>query len=104
MSRLERLSVLASVVRGDARVLWHALRQPGSPTWLKLGVLGIVAYVVSPVDFIPDVLPVLGVVDDLVLIPMAIGFLVRRLPAGLRAEARKRAGLPAEPGETVDMR
>ena len=68
MSRLERLSVLASVVRGDARVLWHALRQPGSPTWLKLGVLGIVAYVVSPVDFIPDVLPVLGVVDDLSLI------------------------------------
>lgn len=104
MSRLKRLSMLASVVRGDARVLWHAVRHPGSPAWLKLGVVGIVAYVLSPVDLVPDVLPVLGIVDDLVLIPMAVGFLVRRLPAGLRAEARRRAGLPPEPGATVDLR
>ncbi len=101
---LKRLSILASVVRGDARVLWHALRQPGSPTWLKLGVVGILAYLVSPVDFIPDLLPVFGILDDIVLIPMAVGFLVRRLPAGLRAEARRKAGLPPEAGETVDMR
>lgn len=107
MSRFKRLSVLASVVRGDAKVLWHALRHPAAPTWLKLGVVGLVAYVLSPVDFVPDVIPFFGVVDDLVLLPLAVGFLLRRLPASVRADARRKAGLPPEPqaaGETVDMR
>jgi uncharacterized membrane protein YkvA (DUF1232 family) len=93
---LKRLSVIWSVVRGDARVLWHALRHPQSPGWLKLGVVGLVVYLVSPADLIPDVLPVVGVVDDIVLIPLAINFFLRKLPAHVRAEARRKAGLPPE--------
>ena len=81
-----------SVVRGDARLLWHALRHPRAPRWLKLGVLGIVLYLLSPVDLIPDVLPMLGVVDDLVLVPLAIRWLLSRLPADVRADAEVRTG------------
>jgi uncharacterized membrane protein YkvA (DUF1232 family) len=88
----KRLSVIWSVVRGDAKVLWHALRHPQSPGWLKLGVVGLVLYLISPVDLIPDVLPVIGVVDDLVLIPLAIGYMLRKLPAQVRADARRKAG------------
>jgi uncharacterized membrane protein YkvA (DUF1232 family) len=95
---LKRLSVIWSVVRGDAKVLWHALRHPQAPGWLKLGVAGLVVYLVSPVDLVPDVLPVIGVVDDIVLVPLVIGWLLRKLPASVRADARRRAGLPPEDG------
>ena len=88
----KRISVIWTVIRGDARVLWHALRHPQAPGWLKLGVAGIVLYVLSPVDLIPEVVPLLGVVDDLVLVPLAIRWLVKRLPPGLRAQAEQRAG------------
>ena len=82
----KRLSLLWTVVRGDARLLWRALRHPQAPRWLKLGALGIVAYVIWPLDLIPEWVPFLGVVDDLVLVPLAIRFLLDRLPATLRAE------------------
>ena len=82
----KRLSVLWSVIRGDARMLWLALRHPQAPGWLKWGVGALALYVRSPVDLIPEVVPLLGVVDDVVLLPLAIRFMLRKLPAALRAE------------------
>ncbi|MBA3774287.1 MAG: DUF1232 domain-containing protein [Ramlibacter sp.] len=88
----KRLTLLWSVLRGDARQLWFALRHPGSPGWLKLGAAMIVLYVFSPIDLIPDVIPVIGVVDDLVLVPLAIRWLLKRLPPDIaRAAAARRA-------------
>ena len=86
----KRLTLLWSLVRGDVRRLWFALRHPAAPTWLKVGTALIVLYVVSPIDLIPDVLPVIGVVDDLVLVPLAIRFLLDRLPREI-ADAAGRA-------------
>ena len=80
----KRLSLLWAVVRGDARLLWLALKHPLSPSWLKPAVAGMVLYVVSPVDLIPDVIPFLGVIDDVVLIPLAIRFVLKRLPTRVR--------------------
>jgi uncharacterized membrane protein YkvA (DUF1232 family) len=88
----KRLSVLWTVVRGDAKVLWYALRDPGAPGWLKLGVAGLALYLVSPIDLIPDALPLVGVVDDVVLIPLAVRWLIGRLPRELREAAQRRAG------------
>jgi uncharacterized membrane protein YkvA (DUF1232 family) len=82
----KRISLLWSLVKGDARLMWRALRHPQSPGWLKLGAVGIVLYVLSPIDLIPDVIPVIGVLDDIVLVPLAIRFLLNRLPASLRAD------------------
>ena len=82
----KRLSLLWTVVRGDAKLLWRALRHPHAPGWLKLAALGLVAYVIWPLDLIPDFIPVLGLMDDIVLVPLAIRFLLDRLPQGLRAE------------------
>lgn len=82
----KRLAVLWSVVRGDARLLWRALRHPLAPGWLKLGTVGIVLYLVSPVDLIPDMIPFVGVLDDIVLVPVAMRYMLKRLPAGLRAD------------------
>jgi uncharacterized membrane protein YkvA (DUF1232 family) len=83
---LKRFSMLWALVKGDARLLWRALRHPLAPGWLKLGVAGIVLYVLSPIDLIPDVIPIFGVLDDIVLVPLAIRWLLGRLPAHLRAD------------------
>lgn len=81
---LKRLSVLWALVRGDARLLWLALKHPLAPGWLKPAVVLLVLYVVSPVDLIPEVIPFLGVMDDVVLVPLAIRFMLKRLPVRVR--------------------
>ena len=87
----KRLAVLWSVVRGDARALWLALRHPLSPGWLKPAALLLVIYVLSPIDLVPEFIPFLGVMDDIVLVPLAIRFLLRRLPGAVRADIGRAA-------------
>lgn len=86
----KRLSLLWTVIRGDARLLWRALKHPLAPGWLKPAVALIVLYVLSPIDFIPEVVPILGVMDDVVLVPLAIRFILNRLPPRLRDEIEGR--------------
>ena len=81
---LKRLALLWTLVRGDFRRLWRALRHPNAPLWLKLGVAGLVIYVISPIDLIPDFIPFLGIADDLVLVPLGVRFLLSKLPAQMR--------------------
>lgn len=87
----KRLSMLWTLVRGDLKKLCWALRDPRAPRWLKLATAGLVLYLLSPIDLLPDTIPLLGVVDDLVLLPLAIGWLLARLPPGLRADLEARA-------------
>jgi uncharacterized membrane protein YkvA (DUF1232 family) len=87
----QRIVVLGSAVRGDARQLWRAWRHPAAPRWLGPALLLLVAYIVWPLDLIPDTVPVLGAVDDLVLVPLAMRWLLARLPATLREEIARGA-------------
>ena len=89
----KRLSVIWSLVKGDARLLWYALQHPQSPPWLKWGTAGVVLYLVSPVDLIPDVIPVIGLLDDIILVPLAIRWLLKHLPANIRDDISRRAGV-----------
>jgi uncharacterized membrane protein YkvA (DUF1232 family) len=66
--------------RNELVLLWRAFFDPKTPLILKAAMLGIVAYVVSPVDLVPEFIPFLGIVDDLVLIPLAVEWIARRLP------------------------
>jgi uncharacterized membrane protein YkvA (DUF1232 family) len=89
----KRLTLFWTLVRGDARQLWFALRHPAAPRWLKVGTVLIVLYVLSPIDLIPDAIPFLGAVDDLILVPLAIRWLLKRLPPDIAAAAAtRRAG------------
>lgn len=85
----KRAVLLWRLIRGDARQLWFALKHPAAPTWLKLGTVAIVVYVISPIDLIPDFIPIVGVMDDLVLVPLAVRFLLNRLPPHIRMEAER---------------
>jgi uncharacterized membrane protein YkvA (DUF1232 family) len=87
----KRLPLLWTVLRGDARQLWFALRHPEAPGWLKVGTLLIVLYVLSPIDLIPDFIPVVGFLDDIVLVPLAIRWLLKRLPAHIARDVSSRA-------------
>ena len=82
----KRVSVLWSMIRGDARLLWFAVRHPLAPRWLKPSLALAALYALSPIDLLPDVVPVLGLADDLLLLPLALAFIVRRLPPALRAD------------------
>ncbi|MDB5896711.1 MAG: hypothetical protein JWP41_313 [Ramlibacter sp.] len=92
LSMFKRVTLLWSLLRGDARQLWFALRHPAAPAWLKVGAALIVLYVLSPIDLIPDVLPFIGVMDDIVLVPLAIRWLLKRLPPDLARAAAARSG------------
>jgi len=101
----KRIAVLWTVVKHDVRLLWFALQHPQAPGWLKWAAIGLVAYVLSPVDFIPDMLPIVGWLDDAVLVPLVMRWLIGRLPAHVRAaaERRSRGERPAE-AEVIDVR
>ena len=90
MSVLNDLPQWARRVKRDGVTLWFALRHAGTPWAAKTLAAVVVAYALSPIDLIPDVLPVIGVVDDLVLVPLAIRWLLKRLPPEIARSAGAR--------------
>jgi uncharacterized membrane protein YkvA (DUF1232 family) len=68
-----------------------AARHPSTPWYAKLIVAGCVAYALTPVDLIPDAIPVVGLIDDLIFIPLAIALAVRFIPAPVLADCRTRS-------------
>jgi uncharacterized membrane protein YkvA (DUF1232 family) len=68
-----------------------ACRHPHVPWYAKALALIVVGYALSPVDLIPDFIPVLGYLDDLVLIPLGIMLVIRMIPADVLAECRRRS-------------
>jgi uncharacterized membrane protein YkvA (DUF1232 family) len=68
-----------------------AARHPQTPWYAKLVVAGCVAYALTPVDFIPDAIPIIGLIDDLIFIPIAVAFAVRFIPAPVLADCRSRS-------------
>ena len=87
----KRLSALLTLVRRDGRLFWFALRHPDSPPWLKPAAAGLLLYAISPIDLIPDFIAGLGIVDDVVLIPLAVHLILKRLPPHILRQAEMRA-------------
>jgi uncharacterized membrane protein YkvA (DUF1232 family) len=75
----------------EALALGLAVKHPQTPWYAKLVIAGLVAYVVTPVDLIPDFIPILGFIDDLIFVPVALGLAVRLVPAPVLADCRTRA-------------
>lgn len=91
----------AQNLRAEAFALYFAARDPRTPWYARLLVAGIVAYALSPIDLIPDFIPVLGYLDDLILIPAAIALAVRLVPDSVLAECRARAREEVRNGRPV---
>lgn len=73
--------------------LYFAIRDPRTPLIVKIIAGIVVTYALSPIDFIPDFIPVLGYLDDVILVPLGIALCLRLIPEPVLAEARKRAEL-----------
>ena len=96
MSRLlHRLRDWAREIKRDVHALWLAGRDPRVPWYAKLVALLVAAYALSPIDLIPDFVPVLGYLDEVVILPLGILLAVRLVPPALMAEHRA-AALAAE--------
>lgn len=78
-------------LRRDAAVLYLALRDPRVPWYVKLLAGAVVAYALSPIDLVPDFIPVLGWLDDVVLVGLGLWLALRLMPQGLLAEYRDKA-------------
>jgi uncharacterized membrane protein YkvA (DUF1232 family) len=89
---LRKVKEWARAIKRDVHALWLAARDPRTPWYAKALALGIAAYALSPIDLIPDFIPVLGYLDDAILLPLAIMLAVRLVPAEVMAEHREAAG------------
>jgi len=81
----------ARQLKRETYALYLAYRDPRVPWYAKLLAACVVAYAFSPIDLIPDFIPVLGTLDDLVLIPLGIALSVKLIPPQVMAECRARA-------------
>lgn len=88
---LFRLGRLVRTVGRDLVVLWYACRNPATPLVLKLAALLVAVYAISPVDVVPDWLPLLGWVDDVTLLALAIPALLTLVPEPVLSHARGEA-------------
>ena len=95
----------ARALTQECHALYFAARDPRTPWYVKAFAAGIAAYALSPIDLIPDFIPVLGILDDIVLLPLAIILVLKLIPPDVMAESRARAAeaaaRPASRGVTA---
>jgi uncharacterized membrane protein YkvA (DUF1232 family) len=107
MSEVDDRSGLAAKLRGwarrikaDALSLWYAARHPRTPMVAKALAICLVVYAFSPIDLIPDFIPVLGLLDDALILPLGILLVVRLVPQDVLDECRASAQAHLERGGT----
>jgi uncharacterized membrane protein YkvA (DUF1232 family) len=78
-------------IKRDLAAVASAARDPRTPAVARIAAVLVVAYALSPIDLIPDVVPVLGLLDDVILVPLGLLLVIRLIPPEILAEHRRRA-------------
>jgi uncharacterized membrane protein YkvA (DUF1232 family) len=91
-----KLKTWARSIKRDAHALYLAARDPRVPWYAKALAVCVAGYALSPIDLIPDFIPVIGLLDDAILVPLGILAVVKLVPAAIMAEHRAAAALAAE--------
>jgi len=86
---LTDLKLIAKKIKQDIFILVEAYKHPRTPFFVKLLSIVIVAYAFSPIDLIPDFIPILGYIDDIILIPLAIKVVMKLIPTVVLEECRE---------------
>lgn len=81
----------AKAVKRDVHAVFLAARHPATPWYAKALAVAVAAYALSPIDLIPDFIPVLGYLDDLLIVPLGILLVTKLVPAPVMAECRAEA-------------
>jgi uncharacterized membrane protein YkvA (DUF1232 family) len=96
MSIKESINSRINKLKLDTLAVWYAARDPRTPWYAKALAVLITAYAFSPIDLIPDFIPVLGYLDDLVLIPAGIALAIKWIPTEVMCDAREKAGVESK--------
>ena len=91
LSTIERLKVWARNLKRDVIALWLAARDPRVPWYAKALSAAVAAYALSPIDLIPDFIPILGYLDDLLIVPLGIWAAVKLIPEPIMTDLRAKA-------------
>jgi uncharacterized membrane protein YkvA (DUF1232 family) len=94
---LAQLRAWERTLKRDILAVWIAARDPRVPWYVKALALAVAAYALSPIDLIPDFIPVLGYIDDFIIVPLGILLVVRLIPPQLMNEFRATTALQVEP-------
>jgi uncharacterized membrane protein YkvA (DUF1232 family) len=89
--RLENWKERARWLKAETYALYLAYRDPRVPWYARAFAAVVVAYAFSPIDLVPDFIPVLGYLDDLVLVPLGMALALRMIPSSVMAECREQA-------------
>jgi uncharacterized membrane protein YkvA (DUF1232 family) len=92
-----RLKEWARALERDAHAVYLAAFDPRVPWYAKALALGVAAYAFSPIDLIPDFIPVVGLLDDLIIVPLGIALVVGMIPDAVMAEHRATAAQAVRP-------
>jgi uncharacterized membrane protein YkvA (DUF1232 family) len=99
---MRRARQWARTLKRDVLALWLAARDPRTPWYAKAVAGAVAAYALSPIDLIPDFIPILGYLDDLVIVPLGILLAIRLVPSDLMTEYRREAaGRAVHPGSVT---
>ena len=104
MGVLEKWRQRAQKVKVGTYALYLAYRDPRTPWYAKLLAAGVVAYAASPIDLIPDFIPILGILDDLVIVPLGAALAIKMVPKEVMAECREKARIAVKPSASGTMR
>jgi uncharacterized membrane protein YkvA (DUF1232 family) len=98
---LDTWKIRVRALKKEAYALYIAARDPRVPWYAKLLIGLVLAYTFSPIDLIPDFIPVLGFLDDLLIVPLGIALALKMTPAGVMVDARRQAEELISKGEPV---
>ncbi|HEX3045801.1 MAG TPA: YkvA family protein [Bacillota bacterium] len=90
-TQFERFKAKAKDLKKELQVIYLAYKRPDVPWYAKLVAALVVGYALSPIDLIPDFVPVLGYLDDLIIIPFGISLVIKLIPQNILAECRAQA-------------
>lgn len=88
-----RLKTYMKRMKNEIGALYYAYRRPDTPFLAKVVAIIVVGYALSPIDLIPDFIPVLGYLDDVILLPLGIALAVKLIPKDIMCDCRKEAAL-----------
>jgi uncharacterized membrane protein YkvA (DUF1232 family) len=102
MTAIERWKQRARQLKTETYAIYLAYKDPRVPWYARLFAACVVAYAFSPIDLIPDPIPVLGYLDDLVLVPLGIALALKMIPPTVMAEYREKAQVAMSEGKTTN--
>ena len=85
---MQRLKIWARALKRDVMTLWFALKHPDTPWYARVLAAVVTAYALSPIDLIPDFIPVLGYLDDLIIVPAGVWLLLKIVPENVLVDSR----------------